>query len=454
MDNIMDLNFDKEKTWELAEPTSDNVGRAKTRKVTQVKFYNEYYPSGHRIFDDNNYKDVTVIDKNGAIIDIYRVNRISIPIQSMAIDIILAHLLGNKTHIVDSTLKENEALPLYKEYWQTVNIDTARYELIKSCLALGDGAVLFYYDNGELRWQVLSFFNKDHFHMEYDKYGKPFRFYRYYNDKCDVYDDENCTTYTFDEKWKQERRVPHGFKGMPIAYHYRMDGAFWTPTQNNIDNLELMVSRLSEDNRKKFKSIYHLKTHDAKNVQTKTMGLTDMVVTDTDGGFSLVQPAPMSEQFRFEYETQLEIIFNSLGIVFPKHKSSGDMPTGSMKMIFYPTERVVMSLIHEFDSVIDDINEIIKQGFVSKFPKHIDNITNGNIRASIRMFTPQDDESKVRSITELKRYGVLSSETASEEAPYSSNNEETRKEKERNAEIEYQRKLENLRNINPLFPEV
>lgn len=449
----MKMIFDKRKTWELAKPTGDRVSRPQTQSVTQVKFFNEYYPSGHKIFDRTYYKDVTIADEKGVVLDYYQVNRISVPIQAMSIDIILAHLLGNKTHIIDGTLKENEALPIYKEYWQSRNIDTARYELIKSCLALGDGAILFYRDGGKLNWHILSFFNQDKFHMEYDKYGNPSAFYRFYDDKCDVYDHQDCITYVMNTEWEEESRQPHGFKGIPVAYHFRRDGAFWSHTQSNIDNLELMLSRLSEDNRKKFKSIYHLKTHDPNTVTTKSTGLTDMVITDSDGDFSLVAPAPMSEQFRFEYESQLETIFNGLGIVFPKHKSSGDMPTGAMKMIFYPTERVVMSLIHEFDHVIDQMNSIVKQGFVSENTEYTSHIASGNIRASIRMFTPQDDEAKVRSITELKRYDIISGETASEEAPYSANNEEVRKEKEKTAKIEYERKMENLRDVNPRFTE-
>lgn len=252
-----------------------------------------------------------------------------------------------------------------------------------------------------------------------------------------------------DGEWKLVSKVSHGFNGMPVVYHRRNDGAFWTRVQSNIDNMEVMLSRLSEDNRKKFKSIYHLKSHDPDTMQTKSTGLIDLVITDTDGDFKMVNGAEMSAQFKFEFETQLELIFNALGIVFPKHKSSGDMPTGSMKMMFYPTERVVMSLIHEFDAAIDHINNIVKQGFVSEYPGYTELITNGNIRASIRMFTPQDDETKVRSIAELKRYDIISGETASEEAPYSANNEEVRKEKERAAKIEYERKLENLRNVNP-----
>ena len=62
------------------------------------------------------YNDILIKDEDGNT-SVYFVNRVSVPIQAMAIDIILAHLLGNKTHIVDGTLKENPALPIYKEYW-------------------------------------------------------------------------------------------------------------------------------------------------------------------------------------------------------------------------------------------------------------------------------------------------------------------------------------------------
>lgn len=443
----MELIFNRKKLWEIPKPTGNRVQRPLFERVSQTKFYNEFYSTGHKIFDPTWYENITINDENGEFKELYYVNRVSVPIQKMAIDIILAHLLGNKTHIVDGTLRENKALPFYKEYWQSRNIDTARYEFVKSCLSLADGALLFYRDNG-LKWQMLSYFNQDEYNMEYDKYGKPYRFYKFYGDKCDVYDDVNCTTYQVKGQWEMVNKVSHGFNGMPVVYHRRNDGAFWTPVQSNIDTVEVMLSRLSEDNRKKFKSIYHLKTHDPESVEARSTGLTDLIVTDSDGDFKLVNSATMSEQFKFEYETQMELIFNALGIVFPKHKSSGDMPTGSMKMMFYPTERVVMSLIHEFDAAIDHINSIVKQGFVSEYPQYTTQIAEGNIRASIRMFTPQDDGTKADSLVKLKQANIISGETASDEAPYSANNEEVRKEKEKNANLEYQRKMENMRDIN------
>lgn len=445
----MELEFNRKKYWEVPKPTGDRVARPAFDRVTQVKFYNEFYPTGHKIFDNRWYEDIAMYDEKEVFQGFYFVNRVSVPIQKMAIDIILAHLLGNKTHIVDGTLKDNRALPLYKEYWQSANIDTARYELIRSCLALGDGAILFYKEDSKLQWQTLSYFNNDEFNMEYDKYGKPYRFYKFYEDKCDVYDSEYCTTYESVNEWQQVNRVSHGFKGIPVAFHNRTEGAFWSSVQSNIDTVEKMLSRLSEDNRKKFKSIYHLKTDSPQNVKTESTGLTDLVITDGSGDFKLVNSANMSEQFKFEYDTQVELIFNALGIVFPKHKSSGDMPTGSMKMMFYPTERVVMSLIHEFDYVIDQINKIVKQGFVMENHEYLNEMTEGNIRASIQMFTPQDDSSKADSLVKLKQANIISGETASDEAPYSANNESIRKANERQEDIAHQRKMENMRDINP-----
>lgn len=440
--------FNRKKQWLMPKPTGDNAWKPSFAKVSQVKFFNEYFPSGHKIYNDTWYEDITILDENGKIKGFHEVNRVSLPIQAMSIDIILAHLLGNKTSLIDSSLKENEALPRYKEYWEYKDLDTARYELIKSVLSLGDGALMFYRDGEKgLRWKILSLFNQDKFHMEYDKYGDAELFFRYYDDYCDVFDKANVTTYT--DKggtWKTVGKVKsHGFKGMPIVYKKRQSGAFWSQVQTNIDNAEKMLSRLSEDNRSKFKALYHLKTRDPDSVTQVSAGMTDMIVTEEDGDFKLIPPSPISTQFEFEYLNQIEIIYQALGLVFPKNKSSGDMPTGSMKMVFYPSERTVMPLIHDFDQTLDEINHLAQQGYVAEHPKDLTELTEGNIRASIRLFTPQDDDSKNKSIADMKRDGVISSETASEECTLSANNELDRLENERVVNVTHEKERTDLR---------
>ena len=75
-------------------------------------------------------------------------------------------------------------------------------------------------------------------------------------------------------------------------------------------------------------------------------------------------------------------------MVFPKSKSSGDMPTGSMKMMFYPTERIAYQLINEFNSIIDKINRIVKDGIMFEMPNIANDIAKMNITVFIKMFTP------------------------------------------------------------------
>ena len=146
----MELIFNKKKLWEIPKPTGDRAIRPQYDRVTQAKFYNEYFPTGHKIFDRSWYEDIAIMDEHGKFLELYPVNRVSVPIQKMAIDIILAHLLGNKIHIVDGTLKENKALPLYREYWQSRNVESGIYEFVRSCLSIADGALLFYREDGKL----------------------------------------------------------------------------------------------------------------------------------------------------------------------------------------------------------------------------------------------------------------------------------------------------------------
>ena len=120
---------------------------------------------------------------------------------------------------------------------------------------------------------------------------------------------------------------------------------------------------------------------------------------------------------------QMETIYNKLGIVFVKSKSSGDMPVGSMKLLFYPTERVCRNLKEEYNDTIDKINDIFKQGLMMEYPEKAFELKDFRVNASIKTFTPQDDQSYNSMVGQLKSYGVLSTQTASENTTISANDE-------------------------------
>lgn len=435
------------KYWRFPKPkssyVSDNYSPLSETKVPQQKFYDEYHTSGHGIYDPLVYQDIRVPNDDGGF-DIHYVNRISLPIQSDSVDIVLAHMLGNKTQFSDSTVGENNAdiMSKYKELWEEKGIDILRNDLIKSVLSVGDGAVLFYRDTDtkEFKWKVLSFLDGEQIYEKKDKFGKLEYFGRFYSqlsetgeltNYCDIIDKVNYITYSnTNGGWEVIESSAHGFRTIPVIYHFRKAGAYWTKVQSNIHNLEVMISRLSEDNRVKTKSKYHLKTDNPKSVSTSSAGGTDMVVTDSTGDFKLISGADISGQFKFEWDTCTEVIYNSLGMVFPKSKSSGDMPTGSMKMMFYPTERIVFQLINEFNDIVNKINNLFKEGITFEHPELSTELFKLKVNTSIKMFSPQDDSSVMTMLGQGKALGVISTQTAAENAPYAANDEYKRIEEE------------------------
>jgi Phage portal protein, SPP1 Gp6-like len=439
------------KYWRFPLPKSnytiDSYSETSDLKVSQQKFYDEYHPSGHGINDPAVYPNIEIRDESDKIIGYHPVNRISLPFQKDSVDIVLAHLLGNKTQFSDSTVGENNAdiMSKYKEFWDVKNMDVLRNDLIKSVLSVGDGAALFYRDitTKEFKWKVLSFLDREQIYEKKDKYGDMEYFGRFYSqidnegvltNYCDIIDKTLYTTYSNSQgEWTVLESSPHGFRRIPVVYYFRKSGPFWTAVQSNIHNLEVMISRLSEDNKTKTKAKYHLKTDNPSSVATSSAGGTDLVITDTTGDFKLISGADISTQFKFEWETCLEIISNSLGMVFPKSKSSGDMPTGSMKMMFYPTERIVFQLINEFNSIIDKVNGLYKEGMMFEHPELANELSKLNVNVFIKMFSPQDDASVMTMLGQGKALGVISTQTAAENAPYATNDEYKRIEEEQAA---------------------
>ena len=424
------------KYWYFPKPKSDGeTSRVEFEKISQEKFFCEYHPMGHSIFDRKWYKDIPIFEK-GMQVGVHNVNRVSIPIQQMALEIIVPHLLGNHTELKDTTSGENkpDVLSAYRECWDEKNIETARYKLIYDSLAVGDSALLFYKDGNVLKWKLLSYLeNREEIYPIYNNFGEMKEFARFYSmpgengtliEYCDIIDDVVYRTYSYNGKtWEQENEKEHGFLSIPVVYHRRREGAYHTSVQGNIDETEKSISRLSEDNRTKSKSRYNLKTKNPNNVQTVNMGLSDMIITEQDGDLKLISGADISGQFKYEYEMQMETIYNKLGIVFVKSKSSGDMPVGSMKLLFYPTERVCRNLKEEYNDTLDKINNIFKSGIMVEYPELALKMKDFKVNASIKTFTPQDDQSYNQMIGQMLSYGAISKQTAAESTTVCANDE-------------------------------
>lgn len=419
---LENLNFNR--VWRFPTPHINKV-----KEVTQQQFINEYYPSGHKIYDRSIFPDkiIQIEEKvKGKVVTTVKtieVKRVALAIQSLSIDTIVPHLLGNdiihKQVIINKKDKDEESITLYKKLWEYKNIHHKLWEFIEHNLICGESAIYFYFDEDKkLKTSVLSYLNGDMLCPKFDSYGKLLTIYRKYktfNENGDevTYTDKitSDSVTTYDENNQYKSSSTHPFPFIPVIFHRRRDGAFWSKVQSSIDSLEWNMSALSEDNKTKTKGKYHVKASNPKQVQSTTIGGSDVIVTDINGDFKFIEPSNLSEAFKYEYETLKENIFDPLGIIFLKMKASGDMPTGSMKLLFYPSERVCKQLTKEYSDCVQQLSDIFKKGIAMEYASLNINNPNFIIQSNIQVFVPSDDIATLTATADALSKGAMTYES-------------------------------------------
>lgn len=416
--------IDFNKYWEM--PLSKGAYSELTDKVrkTRQDFINEYYPSGHKIYDTTIYPNLwfKIKENSGlgkAIGEKYKDKvawkevkrkRISIPIQQDATRVILAHIFGNPiVHKDISPIKsENsqKAMATYKNLWNYYNMDSHVRNFFGRSLICGDAAFfLTINERKEIIGKTLSFLDGDMLAIKQDIKGEVLEIYRQYsatnelNEKevyIDVITQESITTYKSGGEFVSQQQLVYSF--IPAVYHCRKDGAWWSFVQPNIDELEIELSDLAQDNKSKAKGKYFMSTTTPQKVKLETFADSDVFIADRYSDMKFIEPTTMSEAFKYTMEENKEIISHSLGYIFPKVQNSGDMPTGSMKAQFYPTERICMEFINEFAPILDEISWIFQQLVDALYPEL--RIGDVKISSKIKLFSPTDNISKVTAFAD------------------------------------------------------
>lgn len=423
-ENLDLLQVDFNKRWEFPLANGNFSFNQKEYK-TRIDFLKEYYPTGHKIFDTSYFPDLYYkIDNNSKLgksvaeqyqgksaFKIVPRKRISTPIQQDATRVILAHIFGNPiVHKDISPVKQkdsNKTIAVYKNLWQYFNMDNIVRNFFGRSLICGDAALFLTINKrNEIVGKTLSFLDKDDLAVKQDITGEVITIYRRYNAKnedneintyIDVITNDSIKTYLADSnELVNEQKLVYSF--LPAVYHYRPFGAWWSFVQRNIDEYEMEFSILAQDNVAKAKSKYFMSTTRPQQVNLKNFADSDVFVADKDSDMKIIQPSSLSEAFKFTMDENKEIITRSLGYIFPKIQNSGDMPTGSMKAQFFPTERICMEFINEFAPVLDEISWIFQQLVDTLYPNL--KIRDMQISSKIKLFSPMDNLSTLTSFAD------------------------------------------------------
>lgn len=437
------------------------------RKIkTQEDFLREYYPSGHRIWNPEEYPDI--IKKNpefdpehpekGREYYLQPITRCAFAFQQVIATKHTLHLTGNDVQFElacgdDDLTKEDKQqkdLNTFKKGWLMANMEVVHFDAVQSYMIVAEAAVVGYMEEGKFGAKVLSFKNGDYLYPHFDSVtGKLEVFARKYYD-CDedgrnqiewveVWDDTYMYRFKNDigdrsvtkraiEKIKGifgmngyalVEKKKHGFPFIPVAYIRNEDGPCWSQVQRNIEDYEEAFSYLCESNKAYAFPIFYVKgdgdeisiTGDDMTGAVKAIAMGDK---DNEAGF--LNGTDASDAFATQLNKSYELIYELSFTVKPPELKSGDLPGVAIKLLYSPALEVAMNDAQKMQPFLDQLVKIAKYGIGLE-----NNITASilglEINAWVEPYVHQNKTELITNLATAVQNGFLSKQTASERCP-------------------------------------
>lgn len=410
------------------------------RTVSQSLFLQEYFVTGHRIFNDVYYPNRIKQSEDGETY-IHEVERVGIPFQKVIVTKRLAHLCGNNIEFSAPGNRDEVSFTQFKEGWIDKNMEIAFFKSAKSEMITGDCAFCGYMDSrGKFNYRIFSYLNGDilypHLHPitgEISTFGRRYSQVDENGDSVpylDVWDEKYVVTYRKasenflanlkrkmfgGEDWIEVERYVHGFPFVPVTYHRSANGPAWSFVQDLIDKLELAISHLAENNKAYAFRILFLKG-DNIDVKYDSDGLPNTIMADEASDARFLEKADVASSFDSQIKWYLQWIFMGSFTVMPPEVKSGDLPGVAIKLIYSPAVEQAMEEAMEWDGYIDGMTRIFKYGYGREIKKaaQFDNMT---VRGEIIPYVHQNTSEIVNILNSSVLAGTLSQRTASQKHP-------------------------------------
>ena len=414
--------------------------------LSQADFLREWDVNAHKINSMKYWPNAFMKDKEGKVAAKIR-SRIAIAFQERILVKRLVTLTGNNVDLKlansKRTKQEQEMLNLFREGWDTHNIETCLYQAFKADGKTGDCAVNFFMSGGKIGWRVFSYENGDILYPQYDPLtGRLAVFGRRYTvrdskdneimEYLDVWDDTYYMRYKFAKKgvkgavskakdlfgldgWEADLKapVPHKFERIPIAYD-RYGEPFWANSQDAIDLYELTVSQLAENNQAYALRILYALGGEVE-LQTTMDGTPSMINSpDPQTKLGFLEPADSSKSFELQLQIlEKSIMRNSFASETPELKSGSDLSSPTIRMMMMDSYQKAQDDALHFQPFLDDIVELFKYGYGIECGRSSD-FNMLNIKAEIFPYVFMSETEVVSNIVQSVGIGALSKRSASE----------------------------------------
>lgn len=416
--------------------------------VTQADFMREFDVNSHKINSIKYYPNIFFVGKDdeGKKRTMQKIKtRIAVGFQERIWTKRMSALTGNNISLrisdSESGTKEQKNLSLFREGWETKDMETALYQAIGADGKTGDCAVVFYLNDGKLHWRVFSFDKGDVLYPHYDPFtgrlallGRRYRMMdsrdRVVTEYLDVWDDHDYARYRFDRKgvkgavnlllgdsgWAVDQPpVPHGFRRVPVCYD-RYGEPFWANSQSLIDHYEMGVSQLFENN-KAFALRILYSFGEAMDTKVSLDG-TPMQIQgpDPNSKVGFLEPADAPGSFELQFNIlEKNIMRSSFAVETPEIKSGADMSSLTVKMLYADSYQKAMLDAQHFQPFLNDVVDLFKYGWGIESGRSSD-MENLNIKAELYPYVFMSETETVSNIVQLVSIGALSRKSASEMA--------------------------------------
>lgn len=415
------------------------------RIMTQADFLREYDVNAHKINSIKYYPNALMKNQEGKIAAKIK-SRIAIGYQERILTKRLVTLIGNNVNLKltnsQRTQADQKMLNLFREGWDTHDIETCLYQAIKADGKTGDCAVCFYMSGGKVGWRVFSYDDGDVLYPHYDPMsGKLALFGRRYfvrdaqnnevAEYLDVYDSTYYMRYRQDRKgvkgvavrignafgldgWTVDiEPVRHGFQRIPIAYD-RYGEPFWANSQDSIDLYELTISQLAENNQAYALRILYALGGEIE-LQTNIDGTPSVINSaDPNTKVGFLEPAESSKSFELQLSVLKDAIMrNSFASETPELKSGSDLSSLTIRMMMMDSYQKAQDDALHFQPFLNDIVELFRYGYGIESGQ-ISAFNTLQVKAEIYPYVFMSETEVVSNIVQSVSVGTLSRKSASE----------------------------------------
>jgi hypothetical protein len=464
------LNHGSFGRWQVQEGNDVNIPSDKLVMLvkTQADFLREYYPSAHRIFDENEYPDIWKMNPDydpenpgsGKKWYLQPITRTAFAFQQVIATKHILHVIGNDIQFElleggDSADKSDELkrnLAVFKRNWLSAGMETVMYDAIRSYMITGDCAIVGYFSEGKFGARALSYLNGDTLYPHFNSItGELELFARQYRDfgddgktKCqwvEVWD--NKYLYRFKDETVDEGRSiaskiidkiknvfgisgyhfvskqEHGYQFVPVSYARNNDGPCWAAVQRNIEDYEESFSYLCENNKAYAFPIFYVKG-DGEDITIKGDDMTGAVKSiamsgeKNEAGF--LNGTDASNAFATQLDKSYNLIYELSFTVKPPELKSGDLPGVALKLLYSPAIEAASNDAERLHPFLSSVVKIAKYG-IGVQEDMIATMTSLPINAWIEPYVHQNKTEIITNIATAVQNKFISKQTASERCP-------------------------------------